>query len=230
MSASSADPAPTVDAPSKPFGAGTIVGIAAGLLLLAVCAAYLIVGQGGRIDGAAELESAFGVRSLPLGLEVVRATRSLRGDRMIVLERKDAPPEAPMDQRVGKEHEVADWSKVPIGPEGAPPRQATFLLTDAASAARVLEDLVRNVKSRDLQDLGSGGGVVVVKRDHFDFRGWDAEWVQLRSFEPGGTFRDAMRVSLSTPEKPCVLTVTWPRGMAASKAVLDQLIAPLARR
>jgi hypothetical protein len=68
---------------------------------------------------------------------------------------------------------------------------------------------------------------VLVARGELSFRGYEAEWVHLRAYERGGTFTDAMRISLSTPERPCVLTATWPRGQAASEALLRELSAPL---
>jgi hypothetical protein len=91
----------------------------------------------------------------------------------------------------------------------------------------VLDDMIRGVFGRDRGQLGPEGGTVLVERGRLDFRGWDSDWVHMRTYERGGTFRDAMRISLSTPDDPCVSTVTWPRGVPASRAVLEELMRPL---
>jgi hypothetical protein len=212
------------------IGAGALVGIALGLMVLAAAAAFLLVGRGGPVDGRAELQAAFGGASLPFGLEVVSATRMAAGETLVVLERSGAPPEPPRQEpkpAAGQEPPRVDWSALPIPAAQEPPRQVALLLADGARGRAVLDALLRDVVARDRRDLGAEGGTVIVDRGRLDFRGWDSDWIHLRTFEAGGTFRDAVRVSLSTPERPCVLTATWPRGSAASKALLDALIAPL---
>jgi hypothetical protein len=74
-------------------GAGTIIGIAFILMLVAVLAAFLIVSRGGPIDGVAELESAFGVRSVGAEYAVVAARKTPNGSRLVVFEDTQAPAE-----------------------------------------------------------------------------------------------------------------------------------------
>ena len=118
-----------------------------------------------------------------------------------------------------------DWSKVAIPETSGPPRQAAFLFVPGERGRGVLEEMIRNVRGADRGMLGPEGGTVLVDRGRMDFRGWDSDWIHMRTYEAGGTFRDAMRISLSTPDDPCVLTATWPRGVPASKAGLDELVS-----
>ena len=59
------------------------------------------------------------------------------------------------------------------------------------------------------------------------WHGFDADYVHDRSFEPGGTFRDEMRVNLSLANNACMLTARWTRGEAASKKALQPLLDAL---
>jgi len=120
-----------------------------------------------------------------------------------------------------------DWSAIAIPATREPPEQATFLIVEKSSGRTVIEALVRNVMMPDTKGLGPEGGTVLIDRGRSDFRGWESDWVHLRTFEAGGKFRDAMRISVSTPEQPVVLTATWPRGNPATREMLDELLKPL---
>lgn len=225
--------APTADAPSTPSG-GLLIVVALGLMLLAGAAAFLLLGTGGPIDGPAKMNAVFGASVLPFGLEINSATRMSSGGELVVYEVPGAPteaaaPDAPAKVE-GQEEPRTDWSKVPVPATGGPPRQASFLFVAGERGRSVLGDMIRDVRGRDRGELGAEGGTVLVDRGRLDFRGWGRDWIHLRTYEPGGTFRDAMRISLSTPEDPCVLTATWPRGSPASLAQLEALVSPLVTR
>jgi hypothetical protein len=119
-----------------------------------------------------------------------------------------------------------DWSKVAIPESSGPPRQASFLFVPGDRGRSVIDQMIREVRGSDRGQLGAEGGTVLVERGRLDFRGWDSDWIHMRTYEPGGTFRDAMRIALSTPDDPCVLTATWPRGVPATKAGLEELVSP----
>lgn len=222
--------APTAESPRAPSGA-LLVGIALGLMVLAGAAAFLLLGTGGAIDGRAKMTSVFGVADLPFGLQVASGTRMSSGGELVVYEVPGAPPEAappePPPKVDGQDAPRTDWTKVPIPESSGPPRQASFLFVGGERGRSVLGDMIRDVRGGDRGSLGSEGGTVLVERGQLDFRGWDSDWIHLRTYEPGGTFRDAMRISLSTPEQPCVLTATWPRGIPASRPKLEELVSPL---
>jgi hypothetical protein len=222
--------APTVDAKTPPSG-GILVVIALGLMALAGLAAFLLLGVGGPIDGRARMQAAFGAADLPFGLQIASATEMSSGGSLVVYEVPGAPvetaPEPPKPSEPGTEQPRTDWSKVAIPAESGPPRQASFLFVPGDRGRKVLEDMIRDVRGGDRMHFGPEGGTVLLERGRVDFRGWDSDWIHLRTYEPGGTFRDAMRISMSTPEEPCVLTATWPRGVPASLPVLEQAIKPL---
>lgn len=225
--------APTADPLAAPSG-GLLIGVAAGLMLLAALAAYLLFGTGGPIDGGGKMTAVFGVADLPFGLRVTSATRMSSGGELVVYEVPGAVPEtpapAPGPVAEGSTPPRVDWSKVPIPDVSGPPRQASFLFVPGERGRSVLGDMIRDVQGRDIVELGREGGTVLLERGRVGFRGWDSDWIHLRTYEPGGTFRDAMRISLSTPEDPCVLTATWPRGTPANFGSLEELISPLATR
>lgn len=220
--------APTAEPRSAPTG-GVLILIASGLMVLAGVAAFLLLGTGGPIDGRAKMTSVFGVADLPFGLQVASATQMSSTGALVVYEIPGAPPEIPRVEtkpvEKGTDVPRTDWSKVAIPETSGPPRQAAFLFVPGERGRGVLEEMIRNVRGADRGMLGPEGGTVLVDRGRMDFRGWDSDWIHMRTYEAGGTFRDAMRISLSTPDDPCVLTATWPRGVPASKAGLDELVS-----
>lgn len=224
--------APTAEVRAAPTG-GVLILVALGLMVLAAIAAFLLLGTGGPTDGRAKMTQVFGVADLPFGLAVESATQMSTGGALVVYQAPGAPLEAPPPPVEhggdGPKPDAprTDWSKVEIPAESGAPRQAAFLFVPKGAGRDVLDQMVRNVHGGDRAHFGPEGGTVLVERGRLDFRGWDSDWIHMRTYESGGTFRDAMRVSLSTPDDPCVLTATWPRGTPASRAKLDELISPL---
>lgn len=224
--------APTADSPAPSSGI-VLIAIAIGLFLLASIGASLVLGSGRQTDGEAVMTRVFGTAELPLGLQQASATKLADGGTLVVYESPDAPanpevsgaPDAPAGDAGA--FQPFDWTQIEIPDAGDPPRQAAFLFVPAAKGGQVLDQMIRNVHGRDRGQLGREGGTVLLERGRSDFRGWNSDWIHLRTYERGGTFRDAMRVSLSTPEDPCVLTVTWARGAPASLAQLQDLVRPL---
>ncbi len=221
---------PNAEVRSGPSGA-LLVFVAFGLMALAGVAAFLLLGRGGPIDGRARMTEVFGTADLPFGLAIESATEMSSGGSLVVYAMPGAAAEAkpaPVESKSSNESEPRiDWLQVPVPESNAPPRQASFLLVPGEKGRSVLEEMIRNVQGRDRADLGREGGTVVLDRGKLDFRGYDSDWIHMRTYEPGPAFRDAMRISLSTPDNPCVLTVTWPRGNPASRAQLEALTAPL---
>ncbi len=220
----------TVPAPTRLTAAG-LLGIALGLMVLAAAAAFLLLGRGGPIDGRAEMVRVFGVADLPFGLQIASATVMPSGEKLVAYAATDAAPEPARVETPPPQPGVmgprVDWSAVAIPATREPPRQATFLIVDGASGRTVINAMVRNLHTPDTKGLGPEGGIVLIERGRADFRGWESDWVHLRTFEAGGTFRDAMRISISTPDQPVVLTATWPRGSPATREMLDELLKPL---
>lgn len=223
---------PTAESSAAPSGVA-LIAIALGLFALASIGASLVMGSGGPTDGNAVMMRVFGAADMPFGMQEVSATKLADGGTLVVHERPGAPPETPRAKPVDEPSSDSsvfqpfDWTKLEISAISGPPRQAAFLFVPAAKGSAVLDEMIRNVYGRDRGQLGSEGGTVMLERGRIDYRGWNSDWIHLRTYERGGTFRDAMRISLSTPEDPCVLTATWSRGVPASLAVLQDLIRPL---
>jgi|GEM_PF-1345528 len=221
---------PSAEVRSGPSGALLVI-IAFGLMALAGVAAFLLLGRGGPIDGRARMTEVFGTPDLPFGLAIQSATEMSSGGSLIVYAMPGSAIETEPPRVESKSPEDGgpriDWSKVPVPESTATPRQASFLIVAGDKGRSVLEEMIRNVRGRDRGELGAEGGTVVLDRGKMDFRGYDSEWIHMRTYEPGLTFRDAMRISLSTPENPCVLTATWARGNPASRTQLETLTATL---
>jgi hypothetical protein len=231
--------APTVDAQSEPSGAA-LIGIAAALMSLAGIAAFLLLGTGGPTDGRAKMMQVFGVADLPFGMRIESATSMSSSGTLVVYSVPGAPAESapaepvaapaqpePTPDGGAASPKPVDWTKIEIPAESGPPRQVAFLFVPSGNGRSVLDTMIRDVYGRDRGLLGPEGGTVLVERGRLDFHGWDSDWIHMRTYESGGTFRDAMRISLSTPEEPCVVTATWPRGVPASQAVLEEIVRPI---
>jgi hypothetical protein len=227
--------APTVEvpatAPPMRLTAGGLIGFALGLMVLAGAAAFLLLGRGGPLDGRAEMTRVFGSADLPFGLQITSASVMPSGEKLVAYASPNASPPPPPVEKPKSEPGVPgprkDWSAVAIPDTSEPPDQATFLIVDKSKGRSVIDALVRGVQTPDTKGLGPEGGTVLMKRGRSEFRGWESDWIHLRTFEAGGTFRDAMRISISTPDQPVVLTATWPRGNPATQAMLDELLKPL---
>lgn len=223
---------PTAESSAAPSGVA-LIAIALGVITLASIGAWLVMGNGGPSDGNAVMTRVFGATDVPFGMQLASSTKLADGGTLVVYE----SPGVPTDQPPPKADDAPpadtdaftpfDWTKLEIPSASGPPRQAAFLFVPAAKGSAVLDEMIRNVYGRDRGQLGSEGGTVMLDRGRIDYRGWNSDWIHLRTYERGGTFRDAMRISLSTPEDPCVLTATWSRGVPASLAVLQDLISPI---
>jgi hypothetical protein len=229
--------APTVDAKSAPSGAA-LIGIAAGLMSLAGIAAFLLLGTGGPTDGRAKMMQVFGVADLPFGMQIESATSMSSSGTLVVYSVPGASAEAATPEALSQPEStstaeaaspppVVDWTKIEIPAESGPPRQVAFLFVPGGNGRSVLDTMIRNVYGQDRGMLGPEGGTVLLERGRLEFHGWDSDWIHMRTYERGGTFRDAMRISLSTPDEPCVVTVTWPRGVPGSRAVLEEIVRPI---
>lgn len=217
--------------PARSAGAGVVVGVALVLMLLAGLTAFLIASRGGPIDGPAQVESAFGVRTIGPDYGVESAREMPGGARLITFVDKAAAPEValavpdPSAKKPKDEH--VDWSRVTIPPATARPRRVTFHFPAASATHDAVAAFFHDVERRSIEDLGPQGGKVTIETGKLAWRGFDADWVHERVFEEGGTFRDGMRVDVSLAKQPCVMTAEWSRNEPASKAALDKVLDAL---
>lgn len=224
MSAVSAEPAPG----ARSAGAGVIVGVALALMLGSALVAFLIMSRGGPIDGAALLQETFGVRTIGDGFVIVDAREVPSGTRIVVLEDSLAPPEPAVTVPAQSSGAARiDWKRVVIPPAASRPRRVLFTFPKESGGAAVVDAFFETPEWKDVDDLGSQGGKVVITSEKIAWHGFDARWVHERAFEPGGSFRDAVRANVSLEKRPCVMTATWTRGQAASKETLQQILGAL---
>lgn len=214
-----------------------VLGIALGLLLLGGLIGVLVGLRGKEIDGAAELERRLGVRALPFELVVTRAHESALGETVVVLgglasepapPLADSGPKAAPDSAPRAASDRIDWKAIDLGAQGAAPIEATFLFFTGTSHEKV-HAIFQSMPFRDVSKLEDEGGMVVVETGKLDWRGFDAIWTHQRHYARPGTFTDAIRVDVSLPNAPALLTLRWPRGKRASKPVLDVVLAALSK-
>jgi hypothetical protein len=218
--------APSAD--SKPVGgAGVIIGVAAALMLCATLFAFLYMSRGGDIDGAALLEETFGVGGLGPEYGIVQARELPNGSRLVIFEDKGAPPEAGKAVDPPKAEERVDWRKVVIPPCTSRPRMVVFTLPKPGAKQSTVEAFFEKSEWKDVADLDSSGGKVVVNAKKIAWRGYDAAWVHERAYERPLTFRDSISANRSLAGQPCVMSAFWTRGEAGSEAALTELLARL---
>ena len=218
--------APTVDSPRAPSGAA-IVGIAVALMVCAGLATFLIASRGGPVDGAALLESAFGVRGVGDNYTIVEARELPTGARIVIVDNANGPPEEPLSTDTPPETEQVDWNKIVIPAARTEPRRIVFMFPTVKNGQVSIDAFFLKTEWKDIADLGSRGGKVVIAAKKIPWRSFEADCVHERVFEIGLTFRDAINVNVSQDERPCVMTALWSRGEAASEASVRKLLAAL---
>lgn len=183
----------------------------------------------------AAFEAWFEPRELPFGLRPVEAQELVRGDTVLRLERAELAPEPPRAESSSESDEDSkdkprfDWSKVDYGTPGAPPREVVIARLELEVARDELETLFKGGEELrgDWSSIQSSGGKRILQRGLVAWGQLDCAWVHEREFESGGTFRDVVRVNLSSAGEPRVLIARFGRGVAGSIAPVEHLLAAL---
>ena len=193
-----------------------VAGIAGGLLVIAALFLWLWMSRGRKIDAAEQFRASFAVQDVPQGWTVALAQAVPDGlfdmhteQRLVRLVRAGAAaepePSAPAIAEV-------EWKKLP---EAAPLGEAArlyFAWYDPSSGSK---DVVAQLDSHRAVEIGmldsKKGGIVRVDAGKLRWGSYDADFVQERLFEKG-SFRDALRMNLSTSGRFCVLNVLWKWG------------------
>lgn len=142
---------------------------------------------------------------------------------------EEAPRNEPEE---GKESEPFDWSTVPMGAAGSAPREvivAEIPLEHARAELQQLFEFGQDLAG-DWKSVPRSGGKRVLERGRLDWGELAAPFVLEREFENGGTFRDTLRVNLSSATTARILVARWSRGFPASRAPVQVLIAALRPR
>ena len=226
MSAPSAEP----QAGPRRESALGVAGIAGGLVLLAAVFLWLWMARGREIDAAEQLRGTFAVQGVPAGWNVALAQAVPDGlfdlhteVRTVRLVRSGYTTEP---EPVAVPGAKVEWQK---RPEGAPLGQPARLYFDWYDPASGGKDVERRLDSHDTLEigmLGEEGGNVRVDAGKLRWGSYDADFVHLRRFEKG-SFRDALRLNLSTQGNFCVLNVLWKWGEKGSRESALTVLEPL---
>jgi hypothetical protein len=234
----------------KGRGVGVVLGVVLGLALIAACIVFVMRQPAGGIDGEARLASAFELGALPYGLEIVNSAQLFQGEESVVLANPRAEPEPPKiepppaksessEQSESSDKEAStppapevqkprfDWSTLPLG-EPRPPRQVSLLWYPPAAGEAAIRQQFGESWRMSVRDLGDEGGLTEVESGTLVWGPYAPSFAHDREFEAGHTFRDSLRVNLSTPGQYCVMIVTWPRNSPGSKTHVDEILKALA--
>lgn len=222
---------------------GAVVGVAIGLALIALLVTWIVLQKAHARDGTVLLEAWFPGRlaagELPFDLRVDNAAMLGEGEEAVQLAPIDLPPETPKpvvpkppELKKGEkppEQPRVDWSKLPPGLAGQPPRSVLIVRYPKERAKAELETLFGTpMMGTSIGDVGPSGGRVRVEQGSLPWGSFNANWVYYRQFEQGGTFKDSVAVNLARTDVPLVMFATWSRGEPFSKERLGELLTALA--
>lgn len=204
--------------------------------VLALCV-WVIATQSTRAtDGAELLNEWFELRDLPPGYTIAEAAVLPRRDELVRLELAGQAEEAPKNPVVkrpeGEQPARFDWSKLAIGAPDTQPLEIVVMRLPIALARGELEALFHagDEFHGDFKSLDDSGGRRILERGELAWGSLAPAFVHERQFEAGGTFRDVLRVNLSSATMPLVFLARWPRGIPASKKRVEELLAAFVPR
>jgi hypothetical protein len=198
-----------------------VAGIAGGLLLIAAIFFWLWMSRGREIDAAEQFRGSFAVQGVPQGWTVALAQAVPDGlfdmhteQRLVRLVRAGAAAEPEPSAAEDAEFE---WKSLP---EAAPLGEAARLYFAWYDPSTGSTDVVAQLDSHRAVEFGmldrKKGGIVRVDAGRLRWGAYDADFVHERLFEKG-SFRDALRMNLSTAGQFCVLNVLWKWGEKGSR-------------
>lgn len=197
-----------------------VVGVVGGLLLIVGLFVWLWISRAREIDAAEQLRGAFAVQSVPEGWSVTLAQAVPDGlfdlhseVRIVRLARAGAGADP---EPVPAEGAKPEWKKLA---DAAPPGEPTrlfFAWYDPGTGSKDVEYQLDSHGSVELSKLDEQGGKVRVDLGKLRWGAYDSDFVHERLFDKG-SFRDALRINLSTPGQFCVLNVLWKWGERGSR-------------
>jgi len=224
MSATSAE----LPATQRRESALGVAGVVGGLLLIVGLFLWLWISRARDIDAAEQLRGAFAVQNVPAGWSVTLAQAVPDGlfdlhseQRIVRLARADAGADA---EPVATPGVKPDWKKLPEAAPLGEPARLYFAWYDASSGSKDVQTQLDSHRAQELSMLDEKGGIVRVDVGKFTWGAYDADFVQERLFDKG-SFRDALRINLSTPGQFCVLNVLWKWGERGSREAALKLLA-----
>jgi len=243
-------PSETAEAgPAPAQSPGRIVAVALGLFVIGVASLPLLFVRV-RASAGDLLEERFAVGELPDGLEVVESLLLPFGEQMVFLgdpgvERDRSAEEIADDvtgaggsdeerddgERSGSESDSTkprfSWTSVEIGEAGALPSEVVFVWYPRRAAEQVLRSQFSSLVFRDIENIESMGGRVVIDSGKVPWGGYTTDLVLERRFKRvhgQPTFHDFARCNLTVRGSCCVLYLRWPDGRPGSRAPIERLL------
>lgn len=213
---------------------GCVIGIALGLLILGSVIAWIALPKTEARDGAQLLATWFEGKSAPIPYAIEDARKLMGGEEVVKLVDATAAPERELvvpGPEASSEREVRmQWDRVEVGAGDTLPRWLLFVRYPQERGDGNIRRLFdASLTPGRVQDVGKEGGRMLLELGTLHWGKLDPAYVLEREFERGGTFRDIVRVNLSSPNSPLLLHASWSRSMPFSKARLEAVLAPLAR-
>lgn len=216
---------------------GCVIGIALGIMVIGSLIALLCLPRTEKRDGALLLRQWLGVEALPANFEVRYGQKFIGGEEVVQLANAAATAEAPLpapkppQNTVGdasKPMERVDWGRVAMGAADRPPLTLLFVHYPAERSKGELGRLFSDkLMVGKLDEISPGGGRMVLELGTLNLGDASPAYVFERVFEAGGTFKDIVRVDLSSAEKGLIVYAEWSRSEPFSKTRLESLLGSL---
>ena len=215
---------------------GCVLGVALGILVLGSLIAYLLLPRTEKRDGAQLLETWLGARELPAGFEIREAAKLIGGWEVVKLARADAPAEKPLavtakPAQGGGPMQRVDWGHVAMGAAEQAPLTLLFV---HYPESRIKSELARLFSEKlsvgRLDEVQASGGRMLLELGTLAWGDASPAYVLERNFESGGTFKDIVRVNLSSTEPGLVLNAEWSRSEPFSKSRLQAVLDAFPKR
>lgn len=232
-------------------GHGKTFAVALGLLAVALCVLTPIFYGSSTFAAGAGLAQRYELGPLPAGFFLEEQGFRLPGGEQVFVfndgleaaisaaglvaeEEPEPQPEAPPaeppeeDGAEGKSTPApVDWSAIEPLSEGTAPTRLFLVRYPAARAESVIAEHFRGIEWKELRFIGTEGGSTAVDGGKLEWSGFGADYVRVRTFIPGGSFRDVLRVNLSLDGECWVAYAVWPELHAGSKEPVGELLASL---
>lgn len=227
----------TGSAPRTPEHPGCVVGIAVGMLAIALPLLALLGMRGEVLEPGAALGELVAAGELPFGLVPREAAVLPGGLRVVRLAREgyeaEPPPKEserpkPQDAAPPPPRDEAP-KRPPLVGSTAPPEVFLVRYGSPTAAARAFMGEARGGDGgrRGPMPPSFGGGPVLMDNGDLPWGDLLVGFRHERRLLPGQT-RDELRVNLSTPGRFVVLSARWPADHAADKEKVVELLGALA--
>lgn len=212
-----------------------VFGVGAGLLLIAACIAVVALFGWRTAPADEELGTRYALAELPFEFALHDDVFLLPGGERVFMLRPpsgEAPTEGDVTQEVrdaGAEGEPADegegsdategtgaddldvdWAAVTPTSTGEPPSELYLVEYPLELGGAVIDSQFRSLQWRDLSLIESEGGSTPVEGGRIEWAGYAADFVRVRRFSSGPTFRDVLRVNLSVGRECWIAYAIWP--------------------